>query len=560
MDTPVHLEFQLSCANFQTCNKVGAFPCTRGCALVAKDCEALLAKDGWRPRYETEGRRNLFADWTTFEAPPPPFPLMEDKKLLWGGTLAADVLNVENNEALDEDDEYLSLLFTDSGDLRHLFRTIAKLPPRSDWFVDVTINTERIAFLSRNVIVVLCALEATQSAQGHDQAYMSRTIDTIIHVWYSAFLTRDIVQYLEEKIQPLLEQVRHRLDGEALDTVIDHTWDFPGGSFMRLSLPVVRWNYVVDSLKKPPTLSYQAARARMQHVTLDPHKRDAREYHYSKMTDAPHLRIVYQRFLEDGMLLPFGHSRLDFIYPNGALFPEDIKYSYAESGSPLAAWGVLDVIKTPWAAQNDLYGKLYYFLRGVIGNFLHWLGPNEFGLSFFNVPIRALPRHLGSKKYDRIEVSNVCGREELSIRDTFQLFSGHLMDLADNPHATLMTWFVNAAKESKDARGNAQSLFTTFQLQLLYNNFNTKAPATHQLFTLLHVPILIDEYFTHYMETREFEQNARESGMEMKSENTVVDKWPARPKNDDALSDHCLYLSTPHPLIERCVEWRKRRS
>lgn len=70
------------------------------------------------------------------------------------------------------------------------------------------------------------------------------------------------------------------------------------------------------------------------------------------------------------------------------------------------------------------------------------------------------------------------------------------MDPADNPHATLMTWFVNAAKESKDARGNAQSLFTTFQLQLLYNNFNTKAPATHQLFTLLHVPILIDEYFT----------------------------------------------------------------
>lgn len=62
------------------------------------------------------------------------------------------------------------------------------------------------------------------------------------------------------------------------------------------------------------------------------------------------------------------------------------------------------------------------------------------------------------------------------------------------------------------------------------------------------------------MNTREFEQNARESGMEMKSENTVVDKWPARPKNDDALSDHCLYLSTPHPLIERCVEWRKRRS
>ncbi|KAK4066642.1 hypothetical protein Trihar35433_7069 [Trichoderma harzianum] len=269
----------------------------------------------------------------------------------------------------------------------------------------------------------------------------------------------------------------------------------------------------------------------MQHVTLDPRRRDAREYHYSKMTDSPHLRMVYQRFLEDGMLLPFGHSRLDFVYPNGALFPEDITYSYAESGSPLAAWGVLDVNKTPWAAENDLYGKLYCFLRGVVGNCLHWLGPNEIGLCFHNVPIRTLPSRLAKREYDRIEyflatqVSNVCGREELSIRDTFQLFSGHLKDPADNPHATLMTWFVNAAKEPKDARGNAQSLPITFRLQLLYNNFDSKAPASHQVFTLVHVPGFIDRYFTEYMNTREFEQIAGESGMEMKSENTVVDKW-----------------------------------
>lgn len=89
----------------------------------------------------------------------------------------------------------------------------------------------------------------------------------------------------------------------------------------------------------------------------------------------------------------------------------------------------------------------------------------------------------------------MCGREELSIRDTFQLFSGHLLDPADNPHATLMTWFVNAAKEPKDARGNAQSLFTTFQLQLLYDSFDTKAAATHKLSYLVNVARLIDEYF-----------------------------------------------------------------
>ncbi|KAM6483439.1 hypothetical protein HDV62DRAFT_358580 [Trichoderma sp. SZMC 28011] len=37
---------------------------------------------------------------------------MDDKKLLWGGTLAADVLNEEINEAWDCDDVYWSLLFT----------------------------------------------------------------------------------------------------------------------------------------------------------------------------------------------------------------------------------------------------------------------------------------------------------------------------------------------------------------------------------------------------------------------------------------------------------------
>lgn len=103
---------------------------------------------------------------------------------------------------------------------------------------------------------------------------------------------------------------------------------------------------------------------------------------------------------------------------------------------------------------------------------------------------------LNSKHFLATQVSNVCGREELSIRDTSQLFSGHLKDPADNPHATLMTWFVNAAKEPKDARGNAQSLPITFRLQLLYNNFDSKAPASHQVFTLVHVPGFIDRYFT----------------------------------------------------------------
>ncbi|KAL6815499.1 hypothetical protein GGI42DRAFT_362844 [Trichoderma sp. SZMC 28013] len=514
-----------------------------------KDCEALLVKDGWRPGYEIERRKTLWVGSTGIVASPPHLPLMDDKILLWGGTLAADILNVENNEALDDD----------SGDLRHLVRTIAKLPPRSHWLVAVTINTERAAFLSRNVILLLCALDATQSGQGHDRAYMSRTIDIIIHVWYSAFLTRDIVQYLEEKIQPLLEQVRHKLDGKALDAVIDHKWDFSGGSSIHLSLTVARWNYVVDSLKTPPTLDYQVARARMQNVTLKADTRDVREYHYSKMTDPPHLRVVYQRFLEDGMLLPFGHSRLDFIYPNLALFPEAINYLYTEFASPLAAWGVLDVNKTPWVAENDLYGKLYCFLRGVIGNFLDCLGQNRMTLSLVNVSVQALPHHLGSRKYDRIEVSNVCGREELSIRDTFQLFSGHLVDPTDNPHATLMTWFVNGAKEPNDGRGHGQMLASTPQLMYLYKTFDAKAAANnkYKFFTLVEIPRRVDDYFTEYMEMREFELHARESGMEMKSENTIVDKWPARPKDLDLKNgvsyheviEHCLYLSSPHPLI-----------
>ncbi|PNP57682.1 hypothetical protein THARTR1_02680 [Trichoderma harzianum] len=500
MDTPARFEYKLSCANFQTCNGVGIFPCIRGCALVAycsviceeshwpehrKDCEALLAKDGWRPAYEKEGRKASWVDWDSAVAPPPPLPLLEDKKLLWSGTLAADILNVEDNEALDDD----------SGDLRHLVRTIAELPPRAHWLLAATINIEWIALLPRNVILLLCALDATQSAQGHDQAYMSRTIDTMIHVWYSAFWTRDIVQYLEEKIQPLLEQVRHKLDGKARDTVIDHTWNFPGGSSIHLSLPVVRWNNVIDTLKITPTLNHQIARDRMQHATLDPRRRDAREYHYSKMTDSPHLRVAYQRFLEDGMLLPFGHSRLDFVCPNRAMFPEVIKHDYTEFASPLAAWGIVDVDKTPWVAENDLYGKLYCFLGDVIGNFLDCLGQTRIVLSLLNVTIRALPHRLGSRKYDRIEVSNVCGREGLSIRDTFQLFSGHLMDPTDNPHATLMTWFVNAAKEPKDVRGNAQRLLTAFQLPLLYNIFDAKVAATQQPFTLVDAPRVVDNYF-----------------------------------------------------------------
>ncbi|KAL7909069.1 hypothetical protein GGI35DRAFT_493868 [Trichoderma velutinum] len=407
---------------------------------------------------------------------------------------------------------------------------MAELSLRIHRLLTVTLNIESISHFSRNLILLLCALDTTQSAQGHDQANMSRAIDTIIHVWYSAFLTRSIVQYLEENILPLLEQVHSKLDGAALDTVIDHTWNFSGGSSIQVSLPVRCWKYIVNSLRIPWGLNHQVATSRLQRVTLDVGRRDARDYHYSKMTYSPHFRMVHQRFREDGMLLPFGDSRLDFVHPNPLRFPASFGYNYTDFANPLAGWNILEVEKMPWAASNDLYGKLNCFLKFKIAKFLLRLGEDQIVLSLLGVNIRTLPHHLGSRKYDRIEVSNVCGRETISIRETFQLFSGHLLDPTDNPHATLITFFVNIAKEADHLRGHTHTTTIMFQIPLLYDSFDANDPKVNQIFNLVQMPKIVDDYFAEYMKIQKFEQNARESGMEMKSQNTAVDKWPTRPK------------------------------
>ncbi|UKZ48554.1 hypothetical protein TrVGV298_002779 [Trichoderma virens] len=443
-----------------------------------KHCKSPLADPNWRPAWQVERRVPTWAQGLVAGVYP---DALEGKYEPWGTASAIDILNLKHNEGVDTTRDF-SLLFAgkatinyqpfdSSRDLRYLVATLASLPSQSHRLLNITLNDPEIAVVSRNLMLLLVALDASQPAQDQDQANTSRAIDTIIHFWYSAFLTDDIMLYLEEKIQPLLEQVRDKIHNADFDTVIKHTWNFSGGSSIQVSLTAQCWKRVLSSLSIPPGLSYDAAVRRLQEITLDGRKSDYRDRCYSKMQNR-FFRVAKQRFREDGMLLPFGHSRLEFRRPNPSLFVESRGFYYSDQADPLGGWNIFLSQRTPWVAFNDVYGKLYSFLTDVIGSFLYSLGKNRIALSLFNVDIKELSQHLCNRRYDRIKIANVCGREDINILETFQHFSSHLLYPEQNRHATIITLFINAAKEYGHLSGDMEECVGIHPLLVWYDTYN----------------------------------------------------------------------------------------
>lgn len=83
-----------------------------------------------------------------------------------------------------------------------------------------------------------------------------------------------------------------------------------------------------------------------------------------------------------------------------------------DKADPLDGWPIRDVAREQTLAKEDLYGKLYVYLRRVFQQFLDGLARIEIDIGLFNVDAIQLPEILQGNKYARIEVrkSEICGQ------------------------------------------------------------------------------------------------------------------------------------------------------
>lgn len=105
---------------------------------------------------------------------------------------AIDVSKLAENEGENYEAD-LNLLFAASGDLRNVVKTLANVPNQYDRNITILVNDRDLDVAFRNDLL----LKIAASSPNADDV-----IDTMMHIWYSAFLTRDHIDYVKKYVIP----------------------------------------------------------------------------------------------------------------------------------------------------------------------------------------------------------------------------------------------------------------------------------------------------------------------------------------------------------------------
>ncbi|KAJ5948566.1 hypothetical protein N7454_001873 [Penicillium verhagenii] len=528
-----------------------------------------LGRETWQPAWISENRVPEFMGnglSTQFGG----------KKYLWGNMPALDVLQLESNEGKDYS-ENLSLLFAASGDLRNLIMTINGLPNTYGHSIDITINDKDFDIVARNIVLLVIALTVEQ---------VEEAADCILHLWYSALICETHVDILESHVRPLIEDVCNKIKDKPSKGLFGKTWRFKQCS-LRVVLEKPSWIHLLSFVNRPDGVSKQQAQRIRTDTTLADSRKDYRDRHMCCLP-IPR-RVPFVKFKQDGLLLPFGQPRHEFQVPNPTFFQDDGSWKMKDSADPLHGWSPKDVLNTSSGpAEADIYGKLYHYIREMIQAFLRRLSSMKISLKLFQVDASLLPDHVEKDCFSRIEVShcypvapavkadrtqilvsNISDSAWLGIHRTVALMIPLLQSPLKNPHATLITLFMNAIDETltdqdkmREITENSQAtkrlmrylppnraLSSRYDPALIKFNFSRDLVSSY------------DDVFNRYLKERKVVEFADQFDLEMKKKHTIIDRspyrlklWPGQPGAQDEFERQ---LGSGLSGKERYLEWRR---
>jgi hypothetical protein len=203
---------------------------------------------------------------------------------------------------------------TASGDLRNVVKTIADLPATVTQLVHATINDREIAVVARNAIWLLFALSTPSEPTADDNGPLD-TAEMLIHLWYSAFMPKEVLSAVQKAVKPLIAEVCAKIKDKHPTTHLGKTWQFASGRSLRLVLKRDHWFTLEKMLDVPQGFTFDKASKIRHGVTLAPERSDYRDRWDFKEPTAS-MRIARRQFREDGLLLPFGHPRDLYKAPN----------------------------------------------------------------------------------------------------------------------------------------------------------------------------------------------------------------------------------------------------
>ncbi|KKK20834.1 hypothetical protein ARAM_004716 [Aspergillus rambellii] len=479
------------------------------------------------------------------------------KKYLWGNVPAFDILRLGSNEGA-EYGRGVSILCAASGDIRNIVNTIAQLPTSYRHSLRLVINDRDFDIVARNIILLLIALVVEE---------VDEAVDCMIHLWYSAFVRKSDTEIIRGQVRPLIESVCEKVKNKPPQTLLGKTWQF-GRQSLRVVLQKSSWDRLLALFDAPSGLTAERAHQIRTAITLAESRRDYRERHMC-FQSPPH-RVAFERFRADGLLLPFGYPRHEFQEPNLSFFQNaHHTWPMPDSADPLHGWPSEDVANTSsGAATADIYGKLFFYLQGTLRTFLDRLSSLDVSFRLFQVDASDLPQYVEKDSFSRIEVSNISDAGWLGIHRTLYLMVPLLETPLDNPHATLITLFMNAVEETLTGQDKIHILTADRiakerllkylppkpGLAFKYSPWILKLTAGQDLVTTY------DHIFDRYSKWFMFSE-APLFEAAMKENHTVIDKWPyrlkRRPGQPGAQEEFDRQLGSGVSSKERYMEWRR---
>ncbi|KAI0005763.1 hypothetical protein F4779DRAFT_597693 [Xylariaceae sp. FL0662B] len=298
------------------------------------------------------------------------------------------------------------------------------------------------------------------------------------------------------------------------------------------------------------------------------------------------------KFLDDGILLPFAFPRHLFTKPNYTLWnlrsSDAHKWRLDEWVLPGDGWRGSDVRQTKAGhASNDIMGSLYFYLMRIIMAFFHKIRRLKIDFVLMQSDATTLPlvAYEQGWSFDRIETSNVT--HFLSTDFLVGVYSNLLKPA--NPHATLITSYMCAVLDMiwpqrkehiiKRAMKKAKPylpptdwhLYDMLRCEIAaadpgpgdHDGTNIGASVHFQQCCFDFFACNYELYFSRYGKDKNFAAIEESTNMKMKTENTIVEKWPLmlkkKPGDDGCAEELIDHVSDGRVPWLRYVEWFRPR-
>ncbi|KAF3032330.1 hypothetical protein E8E12_003854 [Didymella heteroderae] len=511
-------------------------------------------KGTWEPEWYRNDRQPAFI------GDGPLLAMFGKKKYLWGNMPALDILQLQNNESKTYTVSHdFNLLFAASGDLRNAIKTIVGLPEGYKGECVAVFNDMDFLIVARNAIMLLIAFYFESEI----------AVPMIIHLWYSALLPSSMMQAIQSNIFPMIDHVCQKIKTKPGGALQAKTFEI-GGRKLRITLKKGEWARLARFCQVPEGLTAEAAQQIRRRITLAPERIDYRDRALLNMPAG--VRQGEMHFRHTGVLLPYGCSTRDFDTPNPTLFPS-CDWSMKDNASPRDGWLFDEYMENAPAAKADEFGAIFFHIRWLLLEFCSRLRSSNISFRLFNMDARDIGCYLGDMKFDRIEISNICDRGFVGPHVCLQVFSQLLKSTSQNPKATLLMLFINAAKETEhiaNPQGDVPSMVSAMKrleryipidksrINLTRGGMNTSAHPDLILRTACYDMFQSwDKYFDMFMDEAKITQFATLYGMVIKKKHTIVQPWPYKIRNQIIKKEFDVLRASSTTGFERYMELQR---